>query len=75
MASFSDNVVVAETSYQIYKFFSFCDQERALPLSINMTVLAFRVKSKRCLFSEICENDFKSNLILVVFLVLRFKDI
>ena len=47
------NVVMAETSYQIYKVFSFCDRKRALPLSINTTVLTFQ----KNFFSEICEND------------------
>ena len=44
--SFSENVVVAETSYQMLEALSFCDRERVLPSSIKMTVLTFLVKNK-----------------------------
>ena len=39
--SFSENVVVAETSYQMLEIISFCKRERAKPPSIRITVLTF----------------------------------
>ena len=43
-ASFSESVVVAGTSYQMLELLAFCNQERAQPPSITITVLTFRVK-------------------------------
>ena len=42
--SFSENVIMAETSYQMLKVLSFCDQERAKPPSEKVSVLTFLVK-------------------------------
>ena len=42
--SFSENVVVAETSYQMLDVLAFCNRERAQPPSITITVLTFLVK-------------------------------
>jgi len=36
--SFSENVVVAKMSYQIFEILSFSDQERALPPSTEINV-------------------------------------
>ena len=44
--SFSLNVVVAETGYQILDVLSFCDPERALRSIIKITVLTFLVNQK-----------------------------
>ena len=44
---FSENVVVAETSYQVLEALSLCDRERVLPSSIKLTVLTFLVKKKK----------------------------
>ena len=41
--SFSENVVVAETSYQMLEILSFCDRERTQSPSIKITVLTFLV--------------------------------
>ena len=41
---FSENVEVAETSYQMLEVLSFCDQERVQPPSLKLTVLTFQVK-------------------------------
>ena len=43
--SFSENVEVAETSYQMLEVLSFCHQERVQPPSLKVTVLTFRVKN------------------------------
>ena len=43
-ASFSESVVVAETSYQMLEVLPFCNLERAQPSSITITVLTFLVK-------------------------------
>ena len=43
--SFSENVVVAETSCQMLQVLSFCDQERVQPPSLKVTVLTFVVKN------------------------------
>ena len=42
--SFSESVVVAETSYQMLEVLPFCNLERAQPSSITITVLTFLVK-------------------------------
>ena len=39
----AENVVVAETSYQMLEVLSFCDQERILPPSTEMIVLTFLI--------------------------------
>ena len=43
--SFSEKVVVAETSYQMLEVLSFCDRERVQPPSLMVTVLTFLVKN------------------------------
>ena len=43
--SFSENVEVAETSYQMLEVLSFCDRERVQPPSLKVTVLTFLVKN------------------------------
>ena len=43
--SFSENVEVAETSYQMLEVLSFCHQERVQPPSLKVTVLTFLVKN------------------------------
>ena len=46
-SGFSENVVVAETSYQVLEALSLCDRERVLPSSIKLTVLTCLVKKKK----------------------------
>ena len=36
--SFSENVVMAETSYEMLEILSFCDRERAQPPSISLLI-------------------------------------
>ena len=43
--SFSEKVVVAETSYQMLEVLSFCDQLRVQPPSLKVTVLTLLVKN------------------------------
>ena len=43
--SFSENVEVAETGYEMLEVLSFCDQERVQPSSLKVTVLTFLVKN------------------------------
>ena len=42
--SFSKSVEVAGTSYQMLELLAFCNQERAQPPSITITVLTFQLK-------------------------------
>ena len=42
---FSENVVVAGTSYQILEVLSFCHRERAKTSPIKITALIFQVKN------------------------------
>ena len=51
--SFSESVVVAETSYQMLKGLAFCNRERAQPPSITMTVLTFLVKKSTMMNSRV----------------------
>ena len=44
-SSFSENVEMAETSYQMLVVLSFCDRERVQPPSLKVTVLTFPVKN------------------------------
>ena len=77
--SFSESVVVAGTSYEMLEVLAFCNWERAQPPSITITVLTFLVKKKvqlrisGCLFFDNTRKNFKSNLVLVVVLVLESK--
>ena len=73
--SFSKNVVVAGTSYEMLEVLAFCNWERAQPPSITITVLTFLVKKRTsgCLFFDNTRKNFKSNLVLVVVLVLESK--
>ena len=73
--SFSESVVVAGTSYEMLEVLAFCNWERAQPPSITITVLTFLVKKRTsgCLFFDNTRKNFKSNLVLVVVLVLGSK--
>ena len=51
--SFSKSVVVAGTSYQMLDVLAFCNQERAQPPSITMTVLTFLVKKSTMMNSRV----------------------
>ena len=52
--SFDENVVVAETSYQIIEVSSsFCDRERAKPSPIKITALIFLVKNSKMKLSRL----------------------
>ena len=51
--SFSENVVVAGTSYQILQVLAFCNRERAQPPSITITVLTFLVKKSTMMNSGV----------------------
>ena len=60
--SFSENVEVAETRYQMLEVLSFCDREGAKPPSLKITVLTFQIKngkmklSGESIFSEDAER-------------------
>ena len=76
--SFIASVVVAGTSYQMLEVLAFCNLERAQPPSITITVLTFLVKKVQwripgCLFIDNTRKNLKSNLVLVVVLVLESK--
>ena len=43
--SFSENVEVEETSYQMLDVLSFCDRQRVQPPSLKVTVPTFLVKN------------------------------
>ena len=73
---------MAETSYQMLEMLSFCDQERAYPPSIKITVITFLVNQNYnegfrgvyffvVLFLRIRRANVKSNLALVAVLVLE----
>ena len=64
---------MAGTSYQMLEVLAFCNLERAQPPSITITVLTFLVKKRTsgCLFFDNTRKNFKSNLVLVVVLVLE----
>ena len=69
---------MAETSYQLLEVLEFCNRERAQPPPITITVLTFLVKKvqrriRGCLFFDNTRKNFKSNLVLVVVLVLESK--
>ena len=80
--SFSWNVVVEETSHQMLEFYHFATW-RGLNLlsSIKSTVPTFLVKKKQSgeasrgvyIFFEKTQKNFKSNLVLVVVLILESK--
>ena len=73
--SFSENVVVAGTSYQVLEVLSFCgDRERVEPPLRKITVLTFlekkrKIKLSGLSFLRIREKNLTSNLLLEVFLV------
>ena len=74
----SESVVMAETSYQLLEVLEFCNRERAQPPPITITVLTFLVKKvqwriRGCLSFDNTRKNFKSNLVLVVVLVLESK--
>ena len=69
---------MAGTSYEMLEVLAFCNWERAQPPSITITVLTFLVKKvqrriRGCLFFDNTRKNFKSNLVLVVVLVLGSK--
>ena len=68
--SFSENVVVAGTSYQILEVWSFCDREGAKRSPMKITALIFQVKIVQWsfpgwTFSDKTRKNFKLNLVLV----------
>ena len=73
--SFSENVVVTETSFKVLEILSFCGREMAYAPSVKITVPIFWVKNKcneafRGVYNwRILEKNFKSNPVLVVVLV------
>ena len=73
--SFSESVVVAGTSYQMLEVLAFCNRERAQPPSMTITVLTFLVKKSTIKNSRVSifRKNFKSNLVLVVVLVVESK--
>ena len=71
-----NQVILAETSYQIFEVKSFCNRERAKPIKI--TALIFQVKNSTVKLSglNIFDNtrqNFKITLVLGVVLVLKSK--
>ena len=69
--SFDENVVVAETSYQIIEVSSsFCDRERAKPSPIKITALIFPVRNSTMNLSRL--TIFR-NIVVVVVLVFKSK--
>ena len=71
--SFSENIVVAGTSYQILEVKSFCNRERTKPSPTKVTALIFQWSFPgRILFNNTRKN-FKLNLLVVLFLVLKSK--
>ena len=66
---------MAGTSYEMLEVLAFCNWERAQPPSITITVLTFLVKKRisGCLFFDNTRKNFRSNLVLVVVLVLESK--
>ena len=67
---FSENVVVAGTSYQLLEVLSFCYRESAKPSPIKVNSLIFQVKKStiklsRLLF-EITRKNLKLNPVLVL---------
>ena len=76
--SFSKNVVVAKTNYQMLKILSFSDRKRASLPSTEISVLTFVVKKKNeafqgVYFQRIGEKIKKLNVVLLVVLVLESK--
>ena len=69
--SSDENVVVAETSYQIIEVSSsFCDRERAKPFPIKITALIFPVRNSTMNLSRL--TIFR-NIVVVVVLVFKSK--
>ena len=69
--SFDENVVVAETSYQIIEVSSsFCDRERAKPFPIKITALIFPVRNSTMNLSRL--TIFR-NIVVVVVLIFKSK--
>ena len=69
---------MAGTSYQMLEVLAFCNRERAQPPSITITMLTFMVKKSTMKNSWVSifwqyVKSFKSNLVLVVVLVLESK--
>ena len=67
---------MAGTSHEILEVLAFCNWERAQPPSITITMLTFLVKKSTvknfgCLFFDNTRKNVKSNLVLVVVLVLE----
>ena len=73
-----NQVILAETSYQIFEVKSFCNRERAKPSPIKITALIFQVKNSTVKLSglNIFDNtrqNFKITLVLGVVLFLKSK--
>ena len=64
--SFSKNVVVAKTSYQMLEILPFSDRERASPPSTEISVLTLMVKKVKCSFPENRRESLKLNVINVL---------
>jgi len=76
--SFSENVVVAETSYQMLEVLPFCGREGAYPPSIKINVLTFMVKKVKggflgCLLLKKYAKKLESNLVVVAVLIIESK--
>ena len=70
---FSENVVVAGTSYQILDVLSFCYRERPKPSTIKINSLIFQVKKSTMKLSRLLFESTWKNLKLNPVLVLVFK--
>lgn len=76
---FRENVLVAESSYQVLEVLSLCESKRAWPPLVKITELAFGEQQVKwsflgCLFLEKnTRKKLKSNLVLVVTVVLVLK--
>ena len=67
---FSENVVVAGTSYQMLEVLSFCYRERAKPSPIKINSLIFQVKKSTMKLSRLLFETTIKNLKLIPVLVL-----
>ena len=75
---FRENVLVAESSYQVLEVLSFCERKRAWPPLVKITLLAFwwtisKIKLSGVSLEKNTRKKLKSNLVLEVVLVLESK--
>ena len=54
---FGQNVVLEETSYQMFEVLSFYVRKRAYPPTIKITMLTFHVKKKKELWSFLGQDN------------------